>query len=452
MTDQPAPGPGARLLKGVSKVEAHEIKATAASFLLVLILMAAYYILRPVRDAMASDWTDAEVSLLWTINFFFSFAVVAVYGLSISRISLKNLVPSVYGFFATTFVVFYLASLVIDDAVLIDKAFYVWVSVFSLFPISVFWSFMADLHTREQSKRLFGVITTGASVGAMMGPSIPLLFSDLGTYNLILVASAVLIVTLPIIFYLQGIKRNNVYYDKHDGQMRNLPSLGGNPLAGFKLFLQNPFLLCIGLFLFLYTGIGSFVYLELKNLMAEYGRAERTEIWAFMDLATNTLTIVTGLFITSRLTTRFGLGWTLALLPVVVMGGLLSVAMVPLLPIVVGLQIFRRAGNYGITRPAREMLFTHVDQETRFKAKPVIDVVVYRGGDVFWGWSFTGLTQGLGLGMAAVAAIGAGIAAIWAVVGLNLGRRAEKDSADVDGGVVNPDVTTPDKTPAKNPV
>jgi AAA family ATP:ADP antiporter len=123
---------------------------------------------------------------------------------------------------------------------------------------------------------------------------------------------------------------------------------------------------------------------------------------------------------------------------------------------VVGLQIFRRAGNYGITRPAREMLFTHVDQETRFKAKPVIDVVVYRGGDVFWGWSFTGLTQGLGLGMAAVAAIGAGIAAIWAVVGLSLGRRAEKDSAEkdsaeVDGGVVNPDVTTPDETPAKNP-
>jgi len=136
--------------------------------------------------------------------------------------------------------------------------------------------------------------------------------------------------------------------------------------------------------------------------------------------------------ITSRLTTRFGLGWTLALLPVVVMGGLLSVAMVPLLPIVVGLQIFRRAGNYGITRPAREMLFTYVDQETRFKAKPVIDVVVYRGGDVFWGWSFTGLTQGLGLGMAAVAAIGAGIAALWAVVGLHLGRRAEKDGAEKD--------------------
>ncbi len=447
MADQPAAERFAHWLRAVSKVEAHEFKATAASFLLVLILMAAYYILRPVRDAMSSDWTDAEVSLLWTINFFFSFAVVAIFGLAASRISLKNLVPAVYGFFATTFIAFYLVSLFVENAALIDKAFYVWVSVFSLFPISVFWSLMANLHTPEQSKRLFGIITTGASVGAIAGPSIPLLFSDLGTYNLILVASAVLLVTLPIIFYLQGVKRDGIHYRINEGQMPRLPTLGGNLLAGFKLFLQNRFLLGIGLFLFLYTGIGSFVYLELKNLMADYSRVDRTEIWAFMDLATNTLTIVTGLFITSRLTTRFGLGWTLALLPVVVMGGLLSVAMVPLLSIVVGLQIFRRAGNYGITRPAREMLFTHVDQETRFKAKPVIDVVVYRGGDVFWGWGFAGLTQVLGLGMAAVAAVGAGIAAVWAVVGLYLGRHAEADDR-----TPNPVGKVPDEAPQKNPV
>ena len=442
MAEQP-PGPFGGLLRAVSKVEPDEFKATAASFLLVLILMAAYYILRPVRDAMASDWTDAEVSLLWTINFFFSFAVVALYGASASRMSVRKLVPTVYAFFATTFVAFYLGSLFIEDGVLMDKAFYVWVSVFSLFPISVFWSFMSDLHTREQSKRLFGVITTGASVGAIIGPSIPLLFSGLGTYNLILVASVVLIITLPIIVYLQGVTRNNAHYANYESRAQQTPTLGGNPLAGFKLFLQNRFLLGIGLFLFLYTGIGSFVYLELKNLMAEFSRADRTEIWAFMDLATNTLTILSGLFITSRLATRFGLGWTLALLPVVVAGGLLSVAMVPVLSIVVGLQIFRRAGNYGITRPAREMLFTYVDQETRFKAKPVIDVVVYRGGDVFWGWAFTGLTQVLGLGMAAVAAVGAGIAAVWAFVGLYIGRRAE-----TGGGEQSPTDGVPGKTPA----
>ena len=142
------PGSLSRFFKFISKIEAHEFKATALSFILVLILMAAYYILRPVRDAMASDWSDAEVSILWTINFFFSFAVVAVYGTAVSKVSLKNLVPGVYGFFALTFAVFYLASNSIDNTTLIDKAFYIWVSVFSLFPISVFWSFMADLYNK----------------------------------------------------------------------------------------------------------------------------------------------------------------------------------------------------------------------------------------------------------------------------------------------------------------
>jgi AAA family ATP:ADP antiporter len=417
-------GPIARILKAVSKVEAGEIKATVVSFSLVLILMCAYYILRPVRDAMASDWSDAEVSFLWTINFFFSFAVIALYGMAAARIPLRNLVPAVYAFFSVSFVLFYFISETIADATLVDKGFYIWVSVFSLFPVSVFWSLMVDVYTQEQSRRLFGIITTGASVGAMLGPSIPLLFSDLGTYKLMLIASMVLITTLPFVFYLQKIKVNQLGNVGHSAAM---PSLGGSSLAGFKLFFQNKLLLGIAVFLFLYTGIGSFVYLELKNLMADYTRDQRTEIWAFMDLATNTLTIVAGLFVTSRLATRCGLGWTLALLPVIVLGGLLSVAMVPLLSVVVGLQIFRRGGNYAITRPAREMLFTHVDQETRFKAKPVIDVVVYRGGDVVWGWAFTGLTQVLGLGMAAVALVGAAVAAIWAATGFYLGRAVEGD-------------------------
>jgi AAA family ATP:ADP antiporter len=286
---------------------------------------------------------------------------------------------------------------------------------------------MADLYNKEQSKRLFGIITTGASIGAMLGPSIPLLFSDLGTYNLMLVASVVLLFTLPIIFYLQRIKSSELGNAGNLGEMKEMQSLGGNPLSGFKLFLQNPFLLGIGLFLFLYTGIGSFVYFELKNMMADYSKAERTEIWALMDLATNTLTIVAGLFVTSRLATRLGLGITLAIVPILVLGGLLSVAMVPALTIVVALQIVRRGGNYAITRPAREMLFTHVDQETRFKAKQVIDVVVYRGGDVFWGWAFTGLTQVIGLGIAGIALVGGMIAAAWAAVGLYLGRRADRD-------------------------
>lgn len=412
-----------RLMQFTARIEPHELRAAMVSFTLVFVLMAAYYILRPVRDAMASDWSDAEVSVLWTFTFLFSFIAAAIHGYFVSRIQLRYLVPGIYGFFASTFVGVYI---LLGSSVNVDwvnKAFYVWVSVFSLFQVSVFWSFMSDTFNKDQSTRLFGFITTGASIGAIVGPAIPALFAqNIGTSNLLLIASLVLMATIPLIFYIQHLK--HVDLSNHDlhADIAMQKGLGGNPLAGYQVFFKTPFLLGIGLFIFLYAGIGSFVYFELKNLMVDLSREQRTQYWALIDVATNTLTIISGLFITSRLASRFGLALTLALVPVCIVLGLLTVALVPLVWMVVALQIFRRAGNYGITRPAREMLFTIVDRETRFKAKQVIDVVVYRGGDVFWGWSFTALTALLGLGVAGVALVGAAIAALWAAVGVFLGR------------------------------
>lgn len=419
--------PISRVLKRVSKIEAHEVNATLSSFLFVVILMSAYYILRPVRDAMASDWSDAEVSWLWTINFFISTAVVALYGVAVSRFRFQLLVPTVYGFFALTFVVFYVAASGSVDRILIDKAFYVWVSVFSLLHISVFWSFMSDLFNKEQAGRLFGIIAAGASVGGLIGPAIPSFFSEsLGTDNLMLIASGMLLLPIPIIFYLQSLKSSELYNEDFISQ--NAPAkIGGNPFAGFKLFFSNPYLLAIALFIFLYTGISSFVYFELKNMLADFSRPERTAVWAQMDLAVNTLSIATGLFATGRIMSKFGMPVTIALVPVLICIGLIVIAISPVMAVVVGLQILRRAGNYAVTRPAREMLFTRVDRETRFKAKPVIDIVAYRGGDTIMAWLFTGLTQGLGLGLASVALVGAGIAALWTLVALYLGRWFERD-------------------------
>lgn len=433
--------PLSSFLKSVSKIEPQEVKATLGSFLFVVILMSAYYILRPVRDAMASDWTDAELSWLWTLNFFISTAVVAFYGFAVSRVRFHLLVPGMYGFFAATFVIFYIAASASSDRVLLDKAFYAWVSVFSLFHISVFWSFMSDLFNKEQAGRLFSVIAAGASVGGLIGPSIPSFFSEsLGTDNLMLIASVMLLAPIPIIFYLQSLKSNELHNDEPHKSSQRLDQpvvkIGGNPFAGFKMFFTNPYLLAIGAFIFLYTGISSFVYFELKNLLADYSRAERTAIWAQMDLLVNFLSIATGLFATGRLVSRFGLPFTIAMVPMVICIGLLTIAAAPLIPVVIGLQIVRRAGNYAVTRPAREMLFTKVDRETRFKAKPVIDIVAYRGGDTIMAWLFTGLTQGLGLGLAAVAVVGAVIAALWAAVGLYLGRWFERgdnpDSKTID--------------------
>ncbi|MGB2375800.1 MAG: NTP/NDP exchange transporter [Porticoccaceae bacterium] len=418
-----------KLLRIVSNVEGHEIKAVVGSFLFVIVLMSAYYILRPVRDAMASDWTDAEVSWLWTLNFFISTAVVAVYGVLVSRFQLRLLVPSIYAIFALTFLSFFALVSTMADRTLVDKSFYVWVSVFSLFHISVFWSFMSDLFSKEQAGRLFGIIAAGASVGGLVGPSIPSFFSaTLGTDNLMLLASAMLLVPIPIIFYLQSLKSSDLHNESLAPQTPQI-KIGGNPFAGFKLFFSNPYLLAIGLFILLYTGISSFVYFELKNLLSDLSRAERTAVWAQMDLAVNVLSIAVGLFATGRIVGKFGMPVTIALIPVLICAGLIIVAVSPFLGAVVALQVIRRAGNYAVTRPAREVLFTRVDREARFKAKPVIDIVAYRGGDMLMAWFFTGLTQGLGLGLAAVAAVGAGIAALWSIVGIYLGRWFERGEA-----------------------
>ena len=409
-------------LKTASKVKEKEVKAVIFSFLFVVVLMSAYYILRPVRDAMASDWSDAEVSWLWTLNFFISTAIVALYGSMVSKFRFRLLVQTMYGIFAISFIIFYALGSVFEDRTLIDKSFYVWVSVFSLFHISVFWTFMSELFSKEQSGRLFGIIAVGASVGGLIGPSITAFFSvSLGADNLMLIASMMLLIPIPIIFYLQSLKSkelNNEVLDIPDSNQ----SIGGNPLAGFKMFFSNPYLLSIGLFIFLYTGISSFVYFELKNLLSDFSRSERSVIWAQMDLAVNILAISTGLFATGRIVTKFGMPATIAMVPIMICIGLLVLAISPLLGVVMVLQIIRRAGNYAVTRPAREMLFTLVNQETRFKAKPVIDIVAYRGGDMLTAWLFTGLTQGLGLGLAAVAAVGAGIASVWALVGIYLGK------------------------------
>ena len=375
---------------------------------------------------MASDWSDAEVSWLWTLNFFISTAVVALYGALVSRFPLRLLVPTTYGIFALTFLLFYALALSINDRTLIDKSFYVWVSVFSLFHISVFWSFMSELFNKEQASRLFGIIAAGASVGGLIGPSIPSFFSAyLGTDNLLPLASGMLLLPIPLIFFLQALKTSDLGNEALAAQ--TIPArIGGNPFAGFTLFISNPYLLAIGLFILLYTGISSFVYFELKNLLAELNRAERTVIWARMDLAVNVLSIAVGLLATGRLIEKFGMPFTIALIPVMICTGLMIVAISPFLGAVIALQVIRRAGNYAVTRPAREVLFTRVDRETRFKAKPVIDIVAYRGGDMLMAWAFTGLTQGLGLGLAAVATVGAAIAALWAMVGIYLGRWFEQ--------------------------
>ena len=289
-----------RILSKACDIHPQETRATLASFLLVFLLMGSYYILRPVRDALASDWTDAEVSWLWTITFFISTIAVSIYGSAVSRIRFKRLVPSVYGMFAASFIAFYIGEHALTEHTLLDKGFYLWVSLFSLFHISVFWSFMADTFSKPQATRLFGFIGAGASTGGIVGPlTVSLLVSDLGTDALLLTASAMVALAVPLVNWLQHLKVTDLHNEAVALDTANL-AIGGNPLAGFTEFLQSRYLLGIGLFLFLYTFISAFVYFELKNLLEVYDADTRTQIWANMDLAVNSLTIVVGVFATGR--------------------------------------------------------------------------------------------------------------------------------------------------------
>ena len=413
----------ARLAKKLSEVEANELKATLVATLFVFILMASYYILRPVRDAMASDWTDSEVSFLWNINFFVSAGIVAVYGFAVSRVRLRSIVPAMYGFFATTFVAFYFGISLFEDRVLVDKAFYLWVSVYALFNVSVFWTFMADTFNAGQAKRLFGIIGAGASAGALVGPAIPTLFAGvLGNDTLMLIASVSLLMVIPLVFYTYHLKATELGNAELQADTSKAV-VGGNWWQGFQAFFTNPFLLGIGVFILLYVFIGSFIYFEQKNLLEEFSREERTQILGSIDWLVNVVTFGMAFFLTGRIVGRIGTATALAMMPVLVAGGLLILAFAPILTVLLALQVFRRGGNYGLTRPAREMLYTRVTREERFKAKPVIDIVVYRGGDAISGTLFAFLTDGIGLGLAAVAVVGAAISAAWGAVGVWLGKR-----------------------------
>ena len=429
-----------RIAKTTAKIEAHELRAVLLSFAFVFTILASYYILRSIRDGLASDWTDVELSTIWTFTFFISFLVVALYGFACSKIKFKYLVPGVYAFFALTFFSLYILINTLPEFKLTNQIFYVWVSVFSLLNISVFWSFMADIYSKQQATRLFGFIAAGSSLGAIFGPTISLLLATkIGSYNLILVSASLLIVPVFIATVLEKIRASDLGTQEKN-QDYDQP-LGANILSGFKEFALNRLLLGIGIFIVLYTGISTFIYFELKNILVDYNQDLRTQIWAGMDLAVNVLAVVTAMFATSRLATRFGLSVTLPLVPIIIILGLLIVAVSPILWVVVGLQIVRRAGEYSITKPAREMLFTIVDRESRFKAKSVIDVVVYRAGDIFWAWAFTGLTQVLGMSLAAIALVGAGIASMWSLLAVYLGRYFDKHQV-VESETKSNDITS----------
>ncbi len=424
MDDSEQSGALQRIFKSAANVEANEIRATVLSFLWVFFVMCAWYILRPVRDSLSSDWTNEQLSWLWTSTFFFSAVAVSIYGAVISRVRFNLIVPSVYVFFALSFIGFYIAGATMSGNDIVNRIYYVWTSVFGLFHLSVFWTFMSGLYNSRQAERLFGVIAVGATTGAIAGPAFVSAFADnIGSLNMLFVSAVLLLTPLPIMVALNRLRSTALGNPDTAKDLVRDDRLGANPFSGFKEFVGSPYLLWIGVFILLYVTMSTFLYYEIRKPLGDLDQVRRSQIWANIDLAVNVLAAVTALFATSRLATKAGMPRTLGLVPAVMVVAWTVVSVNPTALTVFVVQVVRRAGNYAITRPAREMLFTLVDSETRYKAKPVIDTVVYRGGDVMTAWFYTGIVGAFGLTLTGVAAVGAVIAAVWVAVGILLGRK-----------------------------
>lgn len=407
----------------IAKIEKNEVAAVLLAFGLVLVLMTSYSILKPLRDALGADWGNVGLSITWTINFGLSLFAVALYGVALTFIRFRTMVPAVYVFFALTFLALYLFRTKLPDPTLVNQGFYVWVSVFSLFNLSVFWSFMTDVFNKEQARRVFGFIAAGTTVGAIVGPVITASLVDrLGANGLLLMSAGLLTVPVLVIPVLRRLKVTQLHNEESLAEPGLQQALGTNPFSGFSVLFSDRYLLWLCAFILFYVTINTFVYFEIQDLTREYSLEFRAKVWSLIEITTNVLTLITAALITSRIVSKLGMQTALAMVPGLVALGIIALVASPVLLILAIFQIGRRVGNYAITRPSREMLFTVLDRETRFKAKPVIDVVVYRGGDVLTAWVFTLLADKLGFGLVGIAAVIGGVAIAWILVAMRLGR------------------------------
>lgn len=407
-----------RRVLGWLDLQPGEQAAVAWAFFYFFCLLSSYYILRPLRDEMGIRAGVDQLQWLFTATFLVMLAAVPVFGYASARWPRGRLVPGVYLFFALSLCGFFALFQLQDTITWVARAFYVWVSVYNLFVVSVFWSFMADIFSRDQGKRLFGLIAAGGSLGAVTGPALAAwLAQTLGTSPLPLVAALLLCGATLAATTLNRFQRQ---HKVGNGELH------GGVWEGVQLVAGSRFLQGIALFIWLYTTLATFLYFQQAHLVAEAfdDPADRTSVFAGVDLLVNILTIAIQLFLAGRIMQQLGIGRTLAALPLLLAFGFAALAAAPTIAVLISVQVFRRAGNYGITRPAREVLYTSIGRRARYKAKNFIDTVVYRGGDALAGWLFAGL-KAAGLGLGGIALLAVPLAACWGWLGYLLGRQAE---------------------------
>lgn len=423
-------------------IKREEWPAFLWSFAYFFFLLCGYYVLRPVRDEMGIQGGLKNIPWLWTGTFVGMLLVTPLFGWISSRWPRRKFLPGVYGFFIINLLFFYFAmnSDALDKTA-VASSFFIWVSVFNYFVVSVFWSFMTDIYDSVTAKRLFGAIAAGGSIGAMTGPIITAaLVKQVGIPNLLLISALLLGMAIVCIVSLgRWAKARQAERAAAGGASAADESaeraLGGGVLDGIKLTLTSPYLLAICGYVFMLQGIGTYFYLEQVRVMAETipSSADRTQLFAQIDLAVNGVTLITQVFITSALLRRAGLVFCLIVLPILAVVTLGITALLPTLAVISVSSVIRRACEFAVGKPAREILFTVVSRQERYKAKSVIDTVVTRGSDVVSSWGHAGL-RGLGMNTSQLALAAIPLCFFMIGAGIYLGRQQEARAKSASPG------------------
>lgn len=415
-----------RLLRRVIDVRPEEVKALAWSWLYIFSVLFSYYIIRPIRDEMGVAGGVENLPWLFTGTLTGMIALNPPFAALVAKLPRVSFISVTYRFFMANLLIFFLLlkAATPEMNIWVGRIFFIWTSVFNLFVVSVFWALMVDVFNSEQGKRLFGFISAGATLGGIMGSSVTATLAQyVGPIYLLFGSTALLEVA---VFSVRRLSRMAEALRLRPTARGAQAPIGGKVLSGLTHAFKSPYLLSICVYVMLFTITSTFLYFQQAAVAKEgfVDRAARTAFFAQVDLLVNILTLGTQLFLTSRILRAFGVALTLAFLPVLSALGFLALGLAPTITVLVVVQVLRRAGNFALARPTREILFTVVPREDKYKAKSFIDTVIYRAGDQVGAWSY-GLLSFLGLGMTGIAFVAVPISVAWLRNSFWLGRKQE---------------------------
>lgn len=421
--DAPKPSPFARFLSRLAPIEPAETAAVVAAFFLFFFMWSGYFAVRPVRETIGTIIGRDQLADIWIITSIVSVLIIPVYGAVVARFRRSTFLPWAYGVVALVLVLTGLQLRGDEINMTAGKFFYVFISVVNLFLLSIFWSFLLELFDRQQTKRLFGVIAAGGSAGALCGPLVSdLAVSSIGNGGVLFFGAALFVAA---IFCQRALLALWSGRTDATNKAEDRP-LGGNPFAGITLILRSPYVLGIALFVVFISAVNTLLYFEqLRLVEITFPELEnRTRIFARFDWIVQSLTVLSQIFLTGRIADKFGVKALITFVPVIMIVAFGALAMSGAFMVLTIVVILRRAMEYAFVRPGREMLWSPLDKETKYKAKNTVDVPVYRASDALSA-QLNNWVAGAGFGVAAVAWLGAGVAALWAMLGWWLGRRFE---------------------------